>query len=334
MNIKLADVIKVSLFAGIGFFLLWYVINGLSANDKTQVILALKQADYRIVFVSIIITLLSHLLRAMRWQLLLEPISHKPPITTTFAAVMVAYLANLLVPRLGEVSRCGVLYQQENIAVDKSIGTVITERITDTLTLLLCGFILLVFQYDVIIGLLQKNVHLPTFNMLKVMEIVGKLSLLIFVIVLLIIRFKEKLLQNKIISKLTQAMIGVKQGVMSVTQVKSVRKYLALSLLIWFCYGLTVYINFFCLAQTAHLHPIHALAVLVLGAFGFIVVQGGIGAYQLIVMEVLALYGTSKADGYAIGWINWSAQTLAIIVVGIVSIIFLGRKKKTTPPSV
>jgi glycosyltransferase 2 family protein len=229
---------------------------------------------------------------------------------------------------IGEVSRCGVLYQQENIAVDKSIGTVITERITDTLTLLLCGFILLVFQYDVIIGLLQKNVHLPALNVLKIMEVVGKLTLFVSIMVSLIIFFKDKLAQNKIISKIIHAMIGVKQGVMSITKVKSLRNYLALSLLIWFCYGLTVYVNFFCLAQTSHLQPIHALAILVLGAFGFIVVQGGIGAYQLIVMEVLAIYGIAKADGYAIGWINWTAQTLAIIIIGILALIYLAKKRK------
>jgi glycosyltransferase 2 family protein len=328
MNIKFGDVIKIGLFAGIGLFLLWYVINGLSATDKVQVIHALQQANYKIIGVSILVTILSHLFRAMRWQLLLAPIAHKPPLLTTFAAVMIAYLANLLVPRLGEVSRCGVLYQQENIPVEKSIGTVITERIIDTLTLLLCGFILLIFQYDVIMRLIQKNVHVPTLNTAKLAMLLCVVLALLCVIYALYNKFKTKLFNNKIIQKVIVKLVGVKQGVLSVTQVTSPINFIALSFLIWFCYGLTVYINFFCMLQTAGLQPIHALAVLVLGAFGFIVVQGGIGAYQLIVMEVLAIYGIAKADGYALGWINWTAQTLAIIVIGILALIYLGKSTK------
>lgn len=328
MRLTLGDIFKVSLFAGIGFFLLWYVVQGLSAADKEQVILALQQANYGVIGVSVVITLLSHLLRAMRWQLLLTPVSHTPPLATTFAAVMVAYLANLLVPRLGEISRCGVLYQKENIPIQKSIGTVITERITDTLTLLLCGLLLLAFEYEKILQLVQKNIHLPHLNV----KLIGVLIVLFIVAVIgvvkLVVRYKTQLLQHKFISKIVTALVGVKQGVLSITQVKSKQYYLLLSVLIWFCYGLTVYINFFCLAQTSHLQPVHALAVLVLGAFGFIVVQGGIGAYQLIVMEVLALYGLSKANGYALGWINWTAQTVAIVVVGIIALIYLSKTKR------
>ncbi len=330
MRLTLGDVFKISLFAGIGFFLLWYVVQGLSTTDRQQVILALQQANYGVIGVSVVITLLSHLLRAMRWQLLLTPLSHTPPLATTFAAVMAAYLANLVVPRLGEVSRCGVLYQKENIPIEKSIGTVITERITDTLTLLLCGLLLLVFEYKTIVQLVQKNVHLPHLNVKLISMLILLFIVAIIIGVKLIVHYKHKLLQYQFISKIANALAGVKQGVLSVTQVKSKQYYLLLSVLIWFCYGLTVYINFFCLAQTSHLQPVHALAVLVLGAFGFIVVQGGIGAYQLIVMEVLALYGLSKANGYALGWINWTAQTVAIVVVGIIALVYLSRTKKKT----
>jgi len=129
----LISVLKYTLSLAITILLLWYVFKDKDVIGMLQV---LKNADYRWVSVSIVIALISHFWRSLRWNLILQPLGHSPKVTNTYMAVLIGYLANFIIPRMGEVTRCGILYKIEKIPIKSSVGTVVAERAFDLICLL------------------------------------------------------------------------------------------------------------------------------------------------------------------------------------------------------
>ena len=131
MRKKIGNIIKFVFFVGLGIFFIYWFLSKLTSDEKAQIWQAFDNVNYFWVAVVFVTGVLSHVIRALRWRLLFEPLGYKPRVSTTFGAVMIAYLANLAVPRLGEVLRCGVLNQYEKVPIQTSLGTVVTERIID-----------------------------------------------------------------------------------------------------------------------------------------------------------------------------------------------------------
>ena len=146
MNKRLSTILQYTFFLGLGIFLVWWSIRDLDAADRSQIRMALRRARYWLVIPVFIILFASHYIRAIRWRLLMEPMGYRPSKTNTFFAVMIGYLANQAVPRLGEVLKCTVLARYEKIPADKLVGTIILERVIDALSLLLIFGITLVIQ--------------------------------------------------------------------------------------------------------------------------------------------------------------------------------------------
>ena len=161
MNKNIKSIIQFSFFLGLGIFLVYYAFSGLSANQIETVKQSFYSANYWWIGLGIIISTLSHISRAYRWKMLLQPTGHNPKLYNSFFAVMIGYLANLAFPRLGEVSRCTVLVKNEKIPFSTSFGTVITERIIDTLTWFLLLIITIITQFDTLYGFLNNNVIQP-----------------------------------------------------------------------------------------------------------------------------------------------------------------------------
>jgi len=127
----------------------------------------------------------------------------------------------------------------------------------------------------------------------------------------------------KIADKLTRFLSGIKEGMLSIKNIANMPLFIFYSFAIWVMYFLMILLVFYSLDATKHLGFIEGLTILVFGTFGIIAVQGGIGAYHLIVQQVLLLYGISAASGLAFGWVSWGVQTVLIVVVGIISFILL-----------
>ena len=140
----LISILKYTLSLAIAILLLWYVFKDIDWSKMQQ---DLQNADYKWVLASIVISLISHLLRSLRWNLILQPLGYSPKVSNTFVAVMVGYLANFVYPRLGEVTRCGILHRIEKIPFKTSIGTVIAERAFDLITLLFLIGVTLLFEF-------------------------------------------------------------------------------------------------------------------------------------------------------------------------------------------
>jgi hypothetical protein len=335
MSDKIKTILKVILFTGIGILLLWLIIKDLSSKDIQEIKQAFSRANYGFVLLSLLIGAISHVFRALRWNQLMEPIGVKAPLRNTFLAVVAGYMANLAIPRLGEFSRCALLHRYNQAPLEATIGTVITERIIDTLTLLLFLLIVLITQFNLYGQYVLNFVH-PFLNKLPLLKnpILYLLLLALFIGFYFIYRkvFKQK---NTVPQKKTHRVIILFQkffnGISSVTRVKNKGLLIFNSVAIWLFYLATTYVNFWALPETSALGINAALAILVWGAFGFILTQGGLGAYQLIAMQVFALYGINTNIGFALGWIIWTAQTLVILVFGTMAFLLfpiLNKPKK------
>jgi uncharacterized protein (TIRG00374 family) len=324
--------IKFVFFLGLGILIIWLSIRNLTLAEKDEIIHSFRIANYNWVFLAIILGILSHVFRTLRWMIFFEPMGYHPSFKITFYAVMVGYFANMAFPRLGEVTRCGILAKYEKIPFNKSFGTVVTERALDLIIFFLL-FLLTIFTQigtlhdylnnHVYPGLQGKFIH-PFSNPLFLIGIAGVFAL----VILLFILFRKKIINSKFYHKIVSLVHGFWEGFKSLSQIRKPVLFVFYSLAIWFLYFMMVYVCFFCFASTSTLSPGAGLSSLVLGTIGIMITPGGIGLYPAIIQETLLLYGLSRATGLALGWISWTAQTAMIFIVGSLSLILLTFNKK------
>ena len=329
MRKKIGNIIKFVFFVGLGIFFIYWFLSKLTSDEKAQIWQAFDNVNYFWVVVVFITGVISHIVRALRWQLLFEPLGYKPRVSTTFGAVMIAYLANLAVPRLGEVLRCGVLNQYEKVPIQTSLGTVVTERIIDLIGFALTVLLGLVLEFnllkDYLYDALSQKMAVPS---LATLAIVG-ISALVLCIVLYRI-FRKKLMQIPIFVKVQTTIIGFWQGIKSILYLRKPWLFIIYSLLIYFLYFLGGYIAFLVLPETMHLTLVAALMVYIFGSVGMMVTPGGIGLYPALIAETLSIYKITKPIGYALGWISWGVQQIVTLVFGMGYLIALPLMKKKT----
>ena len=329
---RFSTVIKFVLFLGLGVLVIWLSLRNLTGYEKTQILIAFKTANYNWVILAIVLGMISHLLRSLRWMLFFEPMGYHPSLKNTFYAVMIGYFANLAFPRLGEVSRCGILAKYEKIPFNKGFGTVITERAIDMLIFVLLFFLTIFTQIGTIDNYLDTKIYPKIYEKLQnpafsKMMLYGLIALVLGIIFILIL-FRKNLARSKFIQKMKTMILGFWEGLKSLAQIKRPVLFVFYSLMIWVFYFFMLYVCFFCFADTSSLSLGAGLSALVLGSVGIMITPGGIGLYPAIISETLRLYGISLTTGLALGWIAWTAQTGMIIVVGALSLLLLSFNKK------
>lgn len=336
MKKKLISILKLVSALGVGVLIIYLSLKGLTPQAKEDILKSFKLANYSWVILSIFIGILSHLVRAVRWKILLKTMGFEPSLKTSFLAVMVGYFANLGIPRSGEVARCTVLYKEDKIPVNKSFGTVIVERSIDMVLFFSLFFITFLIEFKRLDEYVTTHIYpaiKDKFEFISTDMLIGKLVLGIVVLVLIVyFILRKRIKKNVLFQKMLNLFLGVWDGLKSIAKIKNPLLFIAYSILIWVFYYLMIYTCLFSLPQTSGLGMSAALTVLVLGSIGIMITPGGIGLYPVIVAQTLVLYGITKESGYgdAIGWITWSAQTIMIIVVGAASLIYLSLNKKRT----
>jgi len=326
------NIFKFLFFLGIGILLIWLALRNLTDSDKQNIITAFKQANYFWVALSMFLGIISHVSRAMRWNILLQPLGFNPKLYNTFFAVMVGYLANFALPRLGEVSRCGVLTKYEKIPFTESFGTVIAERVIDLLCLIIIFFATLIFQFEQLWGLTNRYILQPLKSKLAII-IDNELYLILFAVIMLVItvsffRFRKK---NKtgLITKFTGLLKGFVDGLKSVKDIKRPYLFIAHTIFIWLMYIASLYLGFYCFAETAQLGIDAGFAVLIFSTLGVIFVPGGTGASQVLVTEVLtSIFKISFTLAFAFAWLMWTAQFFLILLFGVISLVLLPMLNK------
>ena len=325
MKSKLRNILQTLFFTALGFAFIWWFWTKLETGEKTQIWESLKQTNYLWFTLAIAISLFSHYIRALRWRLMSETFSCKVSRTNSFLAVMSGYLTNLAVPRLGEVVRCTMLKQSDNIPIEKSLGTIVTERIIDMILFALLLLTTIVIQKDLLFNYIEKNFNLNIDSLIQLF-IIGIVVLAI--VVALFFAFKRKIQHNKTYIKIKDLANGFLEGIKSIFKLKNPLLFIFYSLLIWALWIAGTFVCFQCLKESQILNPLQALVTTVLGAFGPMITPGGIGLQPAIFAEVLETYTISRPIGYVCGWLNWLSSQVGTIVVGLIAFIYFSTKKK------
>lgn len=328
----IVPILKYVLLLAVGAILLWLAFRG---QDLSKIVSELKNANYSWVFVSVFVSLIAHYVRGLRWKMLVKPLGYSPSNFNMFNAVMVGYLANLAVPRMGEVSRCGVLTKTDEVPLQSLIGTVIIERIIDVIFLLGILILSILIEFSTIKDFLFTNILNPILEKFQNAQASLLLAIALFLVLiiafLLIKKYHQKLLNNKIYAKLWNVISGFKDGILSVSKMQNKGLFIFYSVVIWAMYTISTWVCFFAIAPTSELSLSTALFVMAVGGIGMSApVQGGIGAYEAAIQVALLVYGISSADGLSYATLNHSSQILSILIVGSISLlfIFISNKKK------
>jgi len=304
----------------LGIFIFWMVYKDQDIH-RIESILA-NDVNYFWILVSVLLGVLSHYSRTVRWNLLIEPLGHKPRTLNTFLAVMVGYLMNLALPRMGEISKCGVLSRYEKISFSKLVGTIVLERLIDVLMLLLLLLLTIFTQFGQLLKFLENNPEVKE----KLNKIIYSPILIVSggVIILLIWLARHKIQKSSIMKKVMSYAIHFAEGFRSIGKMKGKGAFIFHSLFIWFLYYVMTFCVFFAFGFTSHLGALAGLTVFVLGSLGMLApVQGGIGAWHFMVIQALALYGVAKADATVFALVAHGSSTIMLIVLGLISLLIL-----------
>ena len=305
----------------VGILFIYLSVRTTTAEDRTTIYAAIKDADYRFIFLSLIMGLLSHFSRAYRWNFMLHPLGYRPRLVNNTLAIFITYIANLGVPRSGELFRATVMQTYEGIPFEKSFGTIIAERTVDLLMLFLTIGIALTLEFDLIFGMLQEKAINPWTLLFGFSVGAG-----VFYLVYAQIKRSESAWAKKIIDLVT----GLSEGFMTLLRMEKKWAYLAHTLFIWSMYVAMFYIIKYSLPETAALGFEPLLIGFIVGALAISATNGGIGIYPFSVSLVLISYGITKESSLAFGWIMWTAQTVMVILFGSLSFFLLplvNRKK-------
>ncbi len=314
MNRRLKKSLKLFLPILLGVLLLWYSYYITSAEDREQIVRYIREADMSWVGLSVLIGILSHVSRAIRWNYLLEPIGYRSRVSNNVLIILIAYFTNLGIPRSGEVLRATALTSYEGVPFEKGFGTIVTERVIDLIMLLLIITITLFLQTDILLDFLDG----------RGVSMVGMLVLLaagIFSLFLLLAFLRRS--SNRWVIKAKNLVKGLLDGVMSIFKMKKKWPFLWHTLFIWACYIGMFWVIKYTVPETQGLSLDQILVGFVAGAFAMSTTNGGIGLYPIAVSGALAIYGISEVSGDAFGWIMWIAQTLMVVVFGAISFLLL-----------
>lgn len=316
-----------------GLLILWLVFRD---QDIDSIKSTLASAKFEWILASGLAAIVAHGFRAARWAMLIEPLGSKPSFFLSFNAVMFGYLANLALPRMGEITRCGAISRKTNLPINGLIGTVIIERAIDMILLLVISALTVMFN----LGLLQGPIERFSSRMAGA-QLLG-LPLWIYPLVLIpaglfaLYFYRKKLshrLQHPFFIKIKGFIRGLLTGVKSIRELKHPVLFIGYSIGIWVGYYLMTYFCVFAFTSTSMLNPNEGLLILVAGSFGFVApVQGGIGAYHAVISKLLVMLpgrGISSTDALSFATLTHAAQTVLIMVVGFISVLFLfGLKSK------
>ncbi|MBB6331577.1 uncharacterized protein (TIRG00374 family) [Chryseobacterium sediminis] len=311
-------------FAG---FFLWLALRGL---DFKVIQKSLAKANYLWVLFASVFGLLAYWFRAIRWNLMLEPMGHRISNSNALWSISFGYLMNLTIPRSGEVARATALYGVEKVPVDKSFGTIILERVVDLICML--GFLglTLLFKYDAILSFYKNSgVNINPTKIILILSILVVGTVLFFV-------FRKKLAQVPFLGKVVNFIDGIFQGITSIFKLKEKGKFILYTLGIWICYYLAAYLVCFALPETSAFTFADGFFIIVVGTLGMIIpASGGIGAYNLAMkygfMALFISVGKSADFGGEMGltysFISLPLQIVIMLVMGLISIPMLAKAR-------
>ena len=324
-------VLKYALLLAVSGALMVYAVRG---QDLSRIGHYIATANYWWLTITLALSVLGYFSRAYRWQMQLNASQTPAPYWSVYHAMMVGYLANIVLPRMGEVIRCSVLRRTSGVPVQVALGTVVTERVIDVLILLGLFASVLLLDFNTFWSFVNQQVLGGRYEALArnrtpllIAAVIG--GVLLLMVGYALFRNLERLRQNAFFNKGILFVKGLLAGVFSVLKLKKKGLFLLHTLFTWAVYYLMDYLAFFCFPETYNLDMRAGLAVLTFGAFGMAApVAGGIGPFHVMVQGILLVYGVSKEAGIAYALVVHGAQTLLVVVMGGISFIAVAAADK------
>jgi len=334
MNKKIISLLQYLLFLGLAIFLVWWSLGKIEHKDWLDIKGAWLRADFWLLIPVVLVLLAAHLSRAIRWKILMEPMGYSPSLLNAYFAVLVSYIANLFIPRLGEVLKCSILSRYEKIPTDKLVGTVVAERAFDLICLFIVFAITFFLQVDVIgdyaSEMLNKIVNNGTSTGRRVLNWLAIIMIIIGILTTIRWAFK-KFAHISLVQKIKEILRNIWHGLTSIRYLKNKGWFIFHTVMMWVFYLVAIRVGMAAMKETSIYGMRESLSVLSMGSIGMIVTQGGVGAYPLLVQETMMLYGLTENMGKAFGWLLWLVQFFMVIVFGALSLLLLplvNRKKK------
>jgi len=331
----LKNILTVLISIAIAGLFLWLALKGL---DFDKIKGSLQKANYLWVAFAGFFGVSAYWFRAIRWNLLLEPMGHKISNSNSLWSLSFGYLMNLTIPRSGEVARSTALYGVEKVPVDKSFGTIILERVVDLVCMGIFALLTLIFKYDALLAFYkaatqQKNQTTPKSD-LNITYII--LGCVVFILILLF-AFRKSLQKLSIYNKVIGFGKGIFEGLKSILTLEQKGKFILYTAGIWICYFFASYLVCFALPETSNFSPADGCFILVVGTLGMIIpASGGIGAFNLAMkFGFTALFISMGKDaveggelGLAYSFITLPLQIIIMLVMGLISIPMLAKNRK------
>jgi glycosyltransferase 2 family protein len=324
--------LKFFAFLVAGLILLWLAFR---KTDYEKLLEDLREANYFWILLSVFFSVLAYLSRTRRWMILINPLGYKPAFSSTYHAVMIGYLANIALPRVGEVSRCYALGKKEKIPVDQLFGTVIIERTIDFFSLMLIMLAVLFTSSNDMLALMNESIFNPLQQ--KFMEIFGVtwilwavLMFLMTAALILMIKYKKKLRTIRFFNKMFDVARGLLNGLKSITKLERRWEFILLTIFIWLNYALMTWVVMLSIENTSHITFGESFFILVIGGLAMAApVQSGFGVFHYAVSRALIIIGgVSMEDGLAYALLAHESQLIFVAIAGTVSFLLIFRKDK------
>lgn len=324
---KFSNMVYFLFFSALALFALYYCFREVKFKDLVGV---LKQANYFYVGISVIVGIFVIIVRALRWNILIETLDAKPSLYDTYNAIMVGYTANLAIPRLGEIARCATLNKTNKIPVNALFGTVVTERLLDLLCLMLLAVVVFFLKMDLFSRFITENV-MPQWK--PVGENISATTIVLAVLVACALTaalyfLAKRMLKKPFARKIQTSLKGLLDGLKSIFKMKNRIRFIVYTVVIWICYLLNCVLVLESLPSTAGLTVADGLFLLVLGTMGWVVpTPGGFGTFHWIVATGLTMYAIPFEEGLGIATLSHESQLPAMILLGLVSLISVSITK-------
>ncbi|MEM9916661.1 MAG: lysylphosphatidylglycerol synthase transmembrane domain-containing protein [Bacteroidota bacterium] len=338
MKKPLINVLKFLLFLSIGLGILYLVFQGENAKFLKQceakgipagecslidkIIGDFKGVNYLWILLVFLAFAISNVSRSIRWRMLLRPMGYNPRLINAFFSIMIAYFANLGLPRIGEVIRAGTIAQYEKIPVEKAMGTIVVGRIVDLISMLVVVMLAFLLEFDTLWGYVSENFSAEGFLNFRLFGILAVLGIGGF----FLWRFlKDRFKNTAIYQKIANILNGFVEGIQTIRKLDNPGLFILHSINIWVMYYLMSYLCFFAFEPTSHLGPVTGLVVFVFGALGILIpTPGGMGSYQYLVKHALEFYGVSGDDAFSFANILFFSVNIGCnILIGLIALALL-----------
>ena len=308
------DSLKVGLSLMLGGLILFWMYRGFDFDNLEHVLL--HDMNWTWMLLSFPFGILAQMFRGWRWNQTLEPIGEKARTSTAINSIFLSYAVSLVVPRIGEFARCGVLKRYDGVSFPKALGTVVMERAIDSMLVMLIALLTFVFQFKIFnIFFNRTGTNIET--ILSGFSATGYIVTAVCGIAVCILGWYI-MRRFAIYNKVKTTVRGIWQGIMSIRNVKNPLLFIALTLGIWASYFLHYYLTFFCFESTAHLGMACALVTFIVGSIAVIVpTPNGAGPWHFAVKTMLILYGVGDIDALNFVLIVHSVQTLLVVALGV-----------------